>query len=183
MVGTRQSSATFSQVVAQLNNLFSYAVALSRSQADAEKLVQKIYLCAARAFADLPKDIDLTNHLYATARNIWVDRMTDAVGERCPAIFGSGPDAIVGQLPRVTSRTRGLEHESMRNALQRLPLPHREVIVLREFERLSYCEIVGILHCSAGTVWSRLQRARQRLRLMLSARRDITRPVQPEVKP
>ena len=46
--------------------------------------------------------------------------------------------------------------------------PYREVIVLREFEGLSYHEIADILHCPAGTVMSRLGRAREKLRLLLS---------------
>jgi RNA polymerase sigma-70 factor (ECF subfamily) len=182
MFGTSQSTAILNRAaLAQLDNLFSYAMALSPSQAEAEKLVLATYRSAAKALVDLPKDVDLRNYLHAIARSIWVGGMNRAVTEHCPPIFDKEPDAIVEQRPKRAARASGLEGDSMRRALRRLPRPHREVIVLREFEGLSYCEIADIVNCPAGTVWSRLERARQRLRLMLGTRRGIARPVQPEV--
>ena len=62
-----------------------------------------------------------------------------------------------------------MEHEQVREAIQQLPLDFREVILLREFEELSYQEIATILDCPAGTVMSRLARARAKLRTLLSA--------------
>jgi RNA polymerase sigma-70 factor, ECF subfamily len=44
----------------------------------------------------------------------------------------------------------------------------REVILLREFEELSYQEIATLLDCPPGTVMSRLARARAKLRVLLS---------------
>jgi DNA-directed RNA polymerase specialized sigma24 family protein len=41
------------------------------------------------------------------------------------------------------------------------------VIVLREFEDLSYEEIAQVLDCPPGTVMSRLSRAREKLKEML----------------
>jgi RNA polymerase sigma-70 factor (ECF subfamily) len=61
-----------------------------------------------------------------------------------------------------------MEHEQVRDAIQQLPVDFREVILLREFEELSYQEIATILDCSAGTVMSRLARARAKLRTLLS---------------
>ena len=62
-----------------------------------------------------------------------------------------------------------MEHEQVREAIQQLPLDFREVILLREFEELSYQEIATILDCPTGTVMSRLARARAKLRMLLSA--------------
>jgi DNA-directed RNA polymerase specialized sigma24 family protein len=56
-----------------------------------------------------------------------------------------------------------MEHEQVREAIQQLPLDFREVILLREFEELSYQEIATILDCPAGTVMSRLARGRAKL--------------------
>jgi hypothetical protein len=44
----------------------------------------------------------------------------------------------------------------------------REIIILREYEELSYQEIAVMLDCPAGTVMSRLARARSKLRVLLS---------------
>jgi RNA polymerase sigma-70 factor (ECF subfamily) len=55
----------------------------------------------------------------------------------------------------------------VRQAIQNLPAIHRDVIVLREFEELSYGEIAQVLGCPPGTVMSRLNRAREKLKEML----------------
>jgi len=51
-----------------------------------------------------------------------------------------------------------------REALERLPLQFREVIILSELEGLSYKELASTLGVPVGTVMSRLSRARRRLR-------------------
>ena len=56
----------------------------------------------------------------------------------------------------------------IRQALARLPFNFRSAIVLREIEGLSYKDIAGIMRCRIGTVESRLFRARQMLKEILS---------------
>ena len=53
--------------------------------------------------------------------------------------------------------------------LQELPLKHRVILTLRDIEGLSYDEIVKTLKISAGTVDSRLFRARRSLRERVNA--------------
>jgi RNA polymerase sigma-70 factor (ECF subfamily) len=55
----------------------------------------------------------------------------------------------------------------LHSALQRLSAEHREVLVLREFEALSYDEIARLLELPAGTVESRIFRARSELKKLL----------------
>jgi RNA polymerase sigma-70 factor, ECF subfamily len=61
------------------------------------------------------------------------------------------------------------EAEHVRTAIQKLPVDFREIILLREYEELSYLEIANVLDCPVGTVMSRLGRARAKLRVLLSA--------------
>ena len=49
-----------------------------------------------------------------------------------------------------------------------LPAEYREVIVLREIEGMSYAEIAAVVEVPAGTVMSRLSRARRRLQEALN---------------
>jgi len=49
-----------------------------------------------------------------------------------------------------------LEAEQVRSAIHKLPVEFREIILLREYEDLSYREIANVLHCPVGTVMSRL---------------------------
>jgi RNA polymerase sigma factor (sigma-70 family) len=53
-------------------------------------------------------------------------------------------------------------------ALERLPSIHRDIVVLREMESLSYAEIAQVTGTAVGTVMSRLSRARGELRRILS---------------
>ena len=59
-----------------------------------------------------------------------------------------------------------MEAEEVRKAVASLPLPFREVLVLREIHDLDYRSIAEVIQVPIGTVMSRLARARK---LMISA--------------
>ncbi len=63
---------------------------------------------------------------------------------------------------------RRMTQEAVRRAIEKLPDDFREVIILRELQELSYEEIVELLSLPLGTVKSRINRARTRLRELLS---------------
>lgn len=63
-------------------------------------------------------------------------------------------------------------------AIAALPIPFREVLVLRELEDLSYADIARIAEIPIGTVMSRLARARGLMRAALTpGARPVLRPV------
>jgi predicted DNA-binding protein (UPF0251 family) len=62
-----------------------------------------------------------------------------------------------------------VEVKQVREAIMRLPLKFREVILLREYGELSYQEIATLLDCPPATVMSRLATARSKLRTLLAA--------------
>ena len=57
--------------------------------------------------------------------------------------------------------------QTVRQAVEALPVDLREVVVLRELEGLSYKEIAAVAGIPMGTVMSRLSRARERLQKQL----------------
>jgi RNA polymerase sigma-70 factor (ECF subfamily) len=65
---------------------------------------------------------------------------------------------------------RQADREMLRQGLAELPVEFREVIVLREFEQLSYKEIAAVAEIPVGTVMSRLARGRQQLQQGIAAR-------------
>ena len=65
-----------------------------------------------------------------------------------------------------------VDRQTLRQALEELPLEFREAVILRELEGLSYKEIAGIVNVPIGTVMSRLARARKRLQLRLNGHRE-----------
>ena len=63
----------------------------------------------------------------------------------------------------------------MRDAIEKLPDAYREIVVLRDIEGFSYQEIATVLNCPAGTVMSRLGRAREKLREALAPQQKLAR--------
>lgn len=169
-----QIEAGFAQAaLACLDGLYRYAMTLSHNQAEAEDLVQETYLRAVRASGQLAPDSNLKSWLYAILRNTWLNQVRHAhSGPRFVDMDGEQDSGAAGQVrssddPYATYLRR-VESDHIRAAVNNLPPQYREVVVLREFECLSYQEIGVILDCPAGTVMSRLSRARDRLRLALS---------------
>ncbi|HWA59598.1 MAG TPA: sigma-70 family RNA polymerase sigma factor [Gemmatimonadales bacterium] len=81
-------------------------------------------------------------------------------------------EAVAGNHPEA-AMLRTAEREALADAIEQLPTEFREVIVLREVEGLSYREISEVVGVPAGTVMSRLSRARERLqRALLPVRGD-----------
>ena len=99
-------------------------------------------------------------------RNTCFDRLArrkhrEASGLRDEWVAAEGPSA----LDRLTSAEAAA---SVREAMERLSEGHREIVVLRHFEELSYEEIAEVLQVPQGTVMSRLYRARKALMQVLA---------------
>jgi RNA polymerase sigma-70 factor (ECF subfamily) len=161
------------QVIAleHINALYGFAMALTRNGGEAEDLVQETYLRAVRAYASRTRDGDLKGWLFAIMRNIWLNQIRHArSGPRFVELNGDEDARPTWALrpndPHVTLIAK-MEQEEVRVAIESLPVRYREVVVLRDLEGFSYQEIAIILGCPAGTVMSRLGRARERLRLLL----------------
>lgn len=69
-----------------------------------------------------------------------------------------------------SAMSRKLLVSEVRAAVDSLPESWREIIVMRDIEGLSYAQIAEVLACPAGTVMSRLARARSALRTLLTPR-------------
>jgi RNA polymerase sigma-70 factor (ECF subfamily) len=81
-----------------------------------------------------------------------------------------------------------VQSQLINEAIEKLPIEFREVVILRELEELSYKEIAAITGIPIGTVMSRLSRARKRLFVCLrgvsrfnSVEREVKRK-QPAIK-
>jgi RNA polymerase sigma-70 factor (ECF subfamily) len=77
-------------------------------------------------------------------------------------------DSVADEQPEA-ALLRGATRDMLRRAIDQLPPEFREVIILRELEGLSYREIGDVVGVPAGTVMSRLARARERLQRALRA--------------
>jgi RNA polymerase sigma-70 factor (ECF subfamily) len=154
-----------------LDGLYGYAMVLSRNAAEAEDLVQETCLRALRSIDGLRADGSAKSWLFTILRNIWLNQLRHR--RTAPAVVeldadGSAPNepADPAQDPH-SDYVSKLERERVRTAIEQLPVEFREIIIVREYEELSYEEIAAVLDCPLGTVRSRLARARSRLREML----------------
>jgi|SRR5215469_788187 len=156
-----------------LDGLYSYALVLSRNQAEAEDLVQETCLRALRAMEKLRPDSNVKSWLFTILRNIWLNQLRQR--KTAPDMVELDTSEHVANRAVDSSRdpyaayVSDLEGEQVRNAIEQLPFEFREVILLREYEVLSYEEIAEMLRCPVGTVMSRLARARSKLRDLLLA--------------
>jgi RNA polymerase sigma-70 factor (ECF subfamily) len=140
---------------------------LLRDGADAEDAVQEAYLQALRHFGGFRGENARAWLLTIVRRICW----TWAERERRYA--PADPD-VLEQVPGMDDDPeRALLRLDLRERLARavdaLPLPFREVIVLREIQELSYAEIASVTGVPVGTVMSRLARARGRLQRALGS--------------
>ena len=68
------------------------------------------------------------------------------------------------------------EHQRLRKAITQLPDEQREALILTQLEKISYEEAAQMLGVSEGTVKSRVNRAKARLKEILSEERELSPP-------
>jgi RNA polymerase sigma factor (sigma-70 family) len=156
-------------VLPHLNAAFNLARWLTRSTQDAEDLVQEAYLRAFKSFQGFRGGDDrawlltiVRNTCYTWLRGNRAQELTVAFDEEAHTRedASSDPEALL---------LESIDRQSLKQALEELPVEFREVIVLRELEGMSYKEIAHLVGVPVGTVMSRLARARQRLQQRLTA--------------
>ena len=154
-----------------IDSLYGYAMTLTRNATEAEDLVQETYVRAASAANQPGADSNLKGWLFVVMRNAWLNQLRHKnSGPRFVELELGEPAAVEVQDNPHVVYLRKLERQQVREAIERLPHAYREIVVLRDIEGFTYQEIATVLDCPAGTVMSRLGRARGRLRKMLEPR-------------
>jgi RNA polymerase sigma factor (sigma-70 family) len=162
-------------VLPHLDVAYNLARWLLRDANDAKDVVQDAYLRAIRFF-DSFRGGDSRSWLLTIVRNAcytWLrkarpDELQVSFDEESHSREGGGSNPEVDLL-------RNADAQSLKNALERLPVGLREAIVLRELEGLSYAEIAAVADIPIGTVMSRLSRSRKRLQesLRVSSGKEV----------
>jgi RNA polymerase sigma-70 factor (ECF subfamily) len=157
--------------MAHIDSLYGYALTLTRDATEAEDLVQETYVRAASAANRPDADSNLKGWLFVIMRNAWLNQLRHKNnGPRFVELDLSDPPAVEAQGNPHVVYLRKLERQQVREAIENLPHAYREIVVLRDIEGFSYQEIATVLECPAGTVMSRLGRARGKLRKILEPR-------------
>ena len=165
--GTEERERFEHALLPHLDAAYNLARWLTHDDHDAEDLVQAAYLRALKFFGGF-HGANARAWLLAIVRNAcytWLEqkRVRGPATAFDEEIHGVESDAMDPEKRLL----REEDQQSVRRAVEELPVELREVVVLRELEGLSYKEIAAIAGIPLGTVMSRLARARERLQQRL----------------
>jgi RNA polymerase sigma-70 factor, ECF subfamily len=154
--------------IPHFDDVYTLARYLLRNPTDAEDAVQECYLRAFQHF-DSFQGLAIKPWLMAILRNVC---RAQYARRTFLSTDDAGAEAHEDALPLWQEPQQSVELEIMRRKdgetirqlLQDLPEPFREVLVLREVHDLSYRDIAEVVSAPVGTVMSRLARARGMLR-------------------
>jgi len=153
-----------------------------KNETDAWDLSQEVFIKAWQALPRFEVKARFSTWLYRIAHNVVYDhgrrRRPEGGGEINDEIFNReriDPAAVA--LPgEVRSPDEALAGDELRAkieaALAKLSPEHREAVILKDVQGLAYKEIAEVMHCSLGTVMSRLFYARQKLQSLLKDEYD-----------
>lgn len=133
----------------------------------ADDVTQEAFLAAWRALPDFRGDCRFSTWLYRLTTNAGIDWL------RREKRYRSADDVTELELPDDAPSPQEQAEQSetqsaVRRALSRLSEEHRQVLLLRYMQELDYGEIAAALDVSEGTVKSRINRAKGRLRELLA---------------
>ncbi len=157
--------------------IFAMIRNMIHQEADAWDLCQEVFIKAWHALPKFEAKARFSTWIYRIAHNAvydWVrKRKIVSVGELNDEIFtrekidsGSFTTPGGGEAPDDTMVQSELRMK-IEAALAKLSADHREVVILKDVQGLSYKEIADAMSCTLGTVMSRLYYARQKLQALL----------------
>jgi RNA polymerase sigma-70 factor (ECF subfamily) len=137
-----------------------------RDQVECEDLAQEVFLKVFRKLHTFQGDSQFYTWLYRIAVNAATDHLARASTRRLKLVEDDEQfDASTARHDDPSAPLLAAETATaVRAIVDSLPEKFRTILVLREYEDLSYTEIAEVLQIQIGTVESRLFRARQRVK-------------------
>jgi RNA polymerase sigma-70 factor, ECF subfamily len=154
--------------------LYSLARRMAGNPADAEDLLQEIFLAAHRKIDSFRGDAALGTWLYRLATNLCLDHLRSRAS-KAGQVTGALDDQV--GLDDAGSRRlaeRTVNKMDLERAIAQLPDGCRAAFVLHDVEGLEHREVAAALGVAEGTSKSQVHKARLRLRAMLARGLDAT---------
>jgi RNA polymerase sigma-70 factor (ECF subfamily) len=158
------------EALSYMDALYGAALRMTHNPKDAEDLVQDVYLRAFRAWHTFEPGTNLKAWMFTILTNTFINRYRRRVKEK--ELAATPADEVVSD--------RFISFENMRSArdpegeyfgkllsdevveaLDKVPVDFRMVVILADIQDFSYKEISEIVGCPVGTVMSRLFRGRR----------------------
>lgn len=151
------------QLGAVIPHLRAFGRSLSGSRDLADDLVQETLLKAWAARKRFQAGTNMRAWTFIILRNLFLSQMRRA------RFKGEWDDVTAAKiLSAPASQDRHIELGDMQRALQRLPQPQREALILVGAGGFAYEEAAQICGCAVGTIKSRVARGRVALEALLS---------------
>ncbi len=159
-------SESFEQLaMPHFERLYNFACWLTQDRQEAEDLVQETYAKALKGFASFQPGTNFRAWIYKILRNTFLTSRTGLKAAATVSIDESAEEILPATVETPESiLLQRSDSELVQQAMEKLPVAHREVLLLCEVEEMSYQEISATLAVPIGTVMSRLSRARKALR-------------------
>lgn len=150
-------------------SLYNLAHWLTQNPQEAEDLLQETYLKALKGFGSFQPGTNFRSWIYRILRNTFLTSRSGLNAKMTePLDWEEGSNMpIEADTPETLLLARA-DRQLVQDALERLPVPFREVILLCDMEEMGYQEIAESLGIPIGTVMSRLSRARKTLRELIA---------------
>lgn len=160
-------SAAFGELVEQYrDSVYRLAYRMCGNAHDADEAAQEAFVAAWRGLPNFRGDAKFSTWLYRLTTNASIDLMRRENRHRAVA---------EDEMPEIEDRAdspqqqveRTEQQEAVQQALASLSEDYREILLLRYMQELDYTEIAEVLRLPAGTVKSRLNRAKAALKSAL----------------
>jgi RNA polymerase sigma-70 factor (ECF subfamily) len=148
--------------------LYNFARWLTQDHHEAEDLVQEACMKALKGFGSFRQGTNFRAWMYRILKNTF---LTSRAGLRTAAVSleddaAAPPEPVASGTPE-SILISSADQQAIQAALEALPVPYREVILLCDVEEMRYQEIAETLAIPVGTVMSRLSRGRKAMRELL----------------
>ena len=167
-----------SAALEHIDSLFNVGMRMTGNREAAEDLVQETYLKVHRFSHTFNEGSNLKAWLFKILRNTFINTFRKKIREPKEIHYNDAEDLyLFNKIKTVKESDDHLSggitnvyeffEDEVTNAINKLPLAFKEVVLYSDIEELSYEEISEIIGCPIGTVKSRLFRARRLLQKSL----------------
>jgi RNA polymerase sigma-70 factor (ECF subfamily) len=155
--------------------VYRLAIQITKNHEDANDVMQDTFLKVYESIHSFRKESAFETWLYRIVVNHAMNLVKRRKRRRESSLSAASEAEIHPDVRRTADLVNDPHVNAERKELQKwvtqavdsLPVKHRTVVILHEFEGLTHAEIASILNCSEGTVRSRLHYARNKLRELL----------------
>ena len=153
-------------VTAYETSVYRLALRMCGNAHDAEEAAQEAFVSAWKGLPSFRGESKFSSWLYQLTTNACLDLLRREKRHRAAVPLDEQTELSSEDTPQRAAENAELR-DTLQAALQELSDDHRQIFLLRQMRQLSYDEIGALLGLEAGTVKSRLSRAKKQLRQIL----------------